>query len=141
MKLRSLFALGAVLALVLAACGGASSNEVKTAKTAHYKGDKSAIFAAMKDAIEAKLKIDRVDQSKFLVETTGQWFTPEGLGASERMDDIRDVPANSIHIHFIVALVPDGDTFVVDVRPKWFKYIQGSTKPEPLGEDDISVPG
>ncbi|HTR49936.1 MAG TPA: hypothetical protein VMJ10_04455 [Kofleriaceae bacterium] len=131
--------LGALVAL--AACGGATSNDVKAARTAHYKGDKMQIFQAVKAAVETKYKIDRVDENQLLIETSGRWYTPEGLGVSERMDDIRDVPANSLHIHFLVALVADGDSYVVDVKGKWLKYIANSPKPQPLGEDDISVYG
>jgi hypothetical protein len=126
--------------LVLAACGGGSS-ELKGARTAHYKGDKLEIFHAVRSAVESKYRIEKSDENSLILETAGRWFNPEGQGASERMDDIRDVPDKSLHIHFIIALVADGDAFVVDVKPKWFRRVAGSPQPQPLKEDDISIPG
>ncbi len=127
--------------LVLAACGSGTSSEVKGARTAHYKGDKLEIFHAVRSAVETKYRIDKADENTLILETAGRWFNPEGQGASERMDDIRDVPDKSLHIHFIVAVVADGDSFVVDVKPKWYRRIAGSPQPQPLKEDDISIPG
>jgi hypothetical protein len=130
----------ALLVAVLAvACG--SSAELKAAKTAHYKGDKIAMFNIVKDTTAAKYNLQKADETALGMQTVGRWYTPEGLGASERAGDMRDVPDNSINIALVVTLVPDGDAYVVNVKPLMMRYHAGSPKPEPLTEDDPSVPG
>ncbi len=124
---------------VLAACG-ASSNEVKGAKEAHYKGDKMAIYNAAKDAVSAKYKIDKSDEPNLTIQTVGRWYTPEGLAASER-GDMRDVPDCSISITFSVALRPDGDAYVVQITPAYLRYYAGRPNPDTLAVDDPSIPG
>lgn len=138
--MRNLYLGGLAIAALLVACGG-SSGDVKAARTAHYKGDKMAIFNAAKSAVEQKYPLEKTDENALMFSTVGRWYTPEGLKASERMDDIREVPDKSIHIAYIVALRPDGDAFVVDIKPKMYRLHAGSPQPEPLTEDDISVPG
>ena len=127
-------------ALSLFGCGPGNA-EVKSAKTAHYKGDKGEIFKALADAVKEKHPIAKADTTAFVIETTGHWYNPDGQTVADRMEDIRDVPDKSLHIHFIVALRSDGDAFVVDVKPKWFRRVAGSPQPQPLSEDDISIPG
>lgn len=127
--------------LVLAACGGASSGQVSSAKTAQYTGDKLQIFHAVQQAVQEKYPIARADENTLILETIGRWYTHEGLSASERLEDIRDVPDKSIHIAFIVAVLPSGSNYTVDVKPKWYRYSAGSPQPSPMKEDDISVEG
>lgn len=138
--MRNLHSSVLAIATLLAACGG-SSGEVKGARTAHYKGDKMQLFNAAKAAVEAKYPLEKTDEAALMVSTVGRWYTHEGLTAAERMEDIRDVPDKSIHIAFIVALRPDGDAWVIDVKPKWFRYHAGTPQPEPLSEDDASIEG
>lgn len=126
--------------LAFAACGP-SSGELKSAKTARYKGDKLALFNTTKDAVAAKYELQKSDESALGMQTTGRWYTPEGLAASERADDIRDVPDNSLNIALVVTLVPDGDAYVVQVKPLMMRYHAGTPKPEPIQEGDPSVPG
>lgn len=125
----------------LAGCGGASANEVTSAKSAHYNGDKNTLFKAMADAVKEKYPIEKGDTTNYILETVGKWYDPDGLSVSERMDDIRDVPDKSIHIAYIVALVADGNAYVIDIKPKYYRYHHNSPQPEPLKEDDISLPG
>jgi len=124
----------------LFACGP-SSGELKSAKTARYKGDKLALFNATKDATQAKYQLQKSDENALGMQTTGRWYTPEGLAASERADDMRDVPDNSLNIALVVTLVPDGDAYVVQVKPLMMRYHAGTPKPEPIQEGDPSVPG
>jgi hypothetical protein len=126
--------------LALFACGP-SSGELKAAKTARYKGDKTAMFNAVKQAVEAKYQLQKSDENAMGMQTTGRWYTPEGLAASERADDIRDVPDNSLNIALVVTLVPDGDAYVAQVKPLMMRYHAGTPKPEPISEGDPSVPG
>ena len=130
----------AILALAVIACGP-SSKELAGAKSAHYKGDKLVLFAAAKAATEAKYKLQKSDETTLGMQTDGRWYTPEGLAAGERGGDMRDVPDKSLQIALVVTLQPDGDAWVVNIKPLMIRYHAGSPKPEPVAENDPSVPG
>lgn len=130
----------ALAAVVITACG-ASSQELAGAKSAHYKGDKLAMFNAVKATVEAKYHIEKADENALGIQTVGRWYTPEGLAAGERNDDMRDVPDKSLRIALVVTLQPDGDTYVVNIKELILRYIAGSPKPEPLRDGDPSLPG
>jgi len=129
-----------VVAIAIAACGP-SSKELSGAKTAHYKGDKLVMFGAIKATVAEKYHIAKSDENALGMQTVGRWFTPEGLAAGERNDDMRDVPDKSIQIALVVTMQPDGDDYVVNVKPLMIRYIAGSPKPQPLAEHDSSLPG
>ena len=129
----------ALVLCVLAACG-ASSVEVKGAKSARYKGDKLVIFNAIKEAVAAKYKLEKSDETTLGMQTIGRWFTPEGLAASER-GDMRDVPDRSLNITLVVTMHADGDAWVVQVTPAYLRYFAGRPNPDKLAPDDPSIPG
>jgi hypothetical protein len=141
------FAVGALVALVLAACGG--SAEVKAARTARYSGDKATIFAAMRGAVEGKYKVDTVDEPGLGLKTIGRWFNPQGQTAAEgntaqatkggKMNSI--IPDQSLNIVYAVGLKQDGEAWVVEVKPIIERYVAGSPKTQPLSEGDASIPG
>ncbi len=138
-----------LLIVALAIGCGASSGEVATAKSAHYKGDKLAIFNAAKAAVQDKYKIDKSDENTLGFQTLGRWYTPEGNMAAEGNSEQNSsktgynsqYPDLSLNLVFAVGLKADGDSWVVQVRPIIERYHAGSPKTEPLTEDDISVPG
>ena len=80
--------------LALFACGP-SSGELKSAKTARYKGDKVAMFNAVKEATEAKYQLQKSDENAMGMQTTGRWYTPEGLAASERAETSATCPTTA----------------------------------------------
>jgi hypothetical protein len=129
-----------IAALAIAACGP-SSKELSGAKTAHYKGDKLVMFGAIKTTVAEKYTLQKSDETTLGMQTVGRWFTPEGLAAGERDGDMRDVPDKSLQIALVVTMQPDGDAYVVTVKPLMLRYIAGSPKPESIGQDDPSVPG
>ncbi|MEO8552047.1 MAG: hypothetical protein ABI678_18850, partial [Kofleriaceae bacterium] len=124
----------------LLACGP-NAKELSGAKSAHYKGDKLQMFAAIKTTVEAKYHIEKSDETSLGMQTVGRWYTPEGLAAGERNDDMRDVPDKSLRIALVVTMQPDGDAFVVNVKPLMIRYMAGSPKPEAVAAEDPSVPG
>ena len=128
-----------VVAIVALAACGASSKETTAAKTARYRGDKLAIFNAMKEAVAAKYTIEKSDETALGLNTTNRWYTPEGLAAAER--DMRDVPDKSLGIMFVCTMLPDGDNWVVKVEPKIMRYFAGRPNPDQLKVDDPSIPG
>lgn len=124
----------------LAACA-ASRQEVTAARTARYRGDKLAMFQAARQATADKYQIAMSDETTLRIETAGRWYTPEGLGASERNNDMRDVPDRSIHLRMIVRLVPAGDDWTVAIEPVMLRYFAGRPNSDPLQLDDPSLPG
>jgi hypothetical protein len=128
------------LSMGLWACGP-SSSELTGAKAAHYKGDKMAMFNAAIAATQAKYRVEKEDQGALSFQTAGRWYTPEGLAAAESGEDMRQVPDKSLSIAYVVTLRPDGDAFILDIKPLMIRYLAGSPKPEPVNEDDPSVPG
>ena len=128
-----------IAALAIAACGP-SSKELSGAKTAHYKGDKLEMFTKIKTTIEAKYVLQKTDENTLGIQTIGRWFTSEGLTVGERGGDMRDVPPQAIQIALVVTLQPDGDSYVVTVKPLMLRYL-GTPKPQALTADDPSVPG
>ena len=130
-----------MLAIAAVACG-ASSKEVAGAKSARYKGDKLALFAEVKAATEAKYKVTKSDETSLGLQTEARWYSTEGLGVTPRAEgDMRDVPDKSINIALVVTMLPDGDAWLVKVTPVMSRYNQGIPKPEPLKENDASLPG
>jgi hypothetical protein len=130
----------AAVAIALVACA-ASHQEVEVARTARYRGDQLAMFRAARQATADKYQIAMSDETALRIETTGRWYTPEGLGASERNHDMRDVPDRSIHLRMIVRLVPEGDAWVVAIEPVMMRYFTGRPNPDRLTLDDPSLPG
>jgi hypothetical protein len=127
-------------ASALAACG-ASRQEVEAAQAARYRGDKLALFQAARQATADKYPIVTSDETALRIETAGRWYTPDGLGASERNNDMRDVPDRSIHLRMLVRLVPAGDDWTVAVEPVMMRYFAGRPNPDRLKPDDPSLPG
>jgi hypothetical protein len=131
--------LAILVALFAVACG--PNAQLTAAKTAHYKGDKQAMFDIAKNTVAENYNIQKADFASMGMQTNGRWYTPEGLAAAESGGDMRVVPDNSINIALVVTFVPDGDAYVVNVKPLMMRYHAGSPKPEPITESDPSVPG
>jgi hypothetical protein len=130
-----------IAASALVGACGPNAKELSGAKSAHYKGDKLQMFAAIKTTVESKYHIEKSDENSLGMQTVGRWYTPEGLAAGERNDDMRDVPDKSLRIALVVTMQPDGDTYVINVKPLMIRYLAGSPKPESVAAEDPSVPG
>jgi hypothetical protein len=129
-----------IAGIALAACGP-NAKELSGAKSARYKGDKLQMFAAIKTTVEAKYHIEKSDENSLGMQTVGRWYTPEGLAAGERNDDMRDVPDKSLRIALVVTMQADGETYLINVKPLMIRYLAGSPKPEAVAAEDPSVPG
>jgi len=130
----------AIAALAVAACA-AGNGEVRTAKAARYRGNPAMMFGALREAVAAKYQIATSDETALRLETTARWYTPEGLAASERGNDMRDVPDRSVQLKLIVRMVPDGEPYTVSIEPVMQRYFAGRPNPDKLTADDPSVPG
>lgn len=139
--MRNLVVSMVLLAVVSFAAGCGASSHAVEARAARYRGDKLALFGAAKAATEAKYRLAESDETALRIVTTGRWYTPEGLGASERQNDMRDVPDRSVHLKLIVKLVSDGGDWAVSVEPVMMRYFAGRPNPDHLTPDDPSVPG
>lgn len=133
----------ALVALALCACAG-TSKEVAMARTARYQGDKLAIFADLRAAMETSGEtLVKTDETQLLVQTKSKWFSPEGLSQNPRGEgtEMIDLVDKSVNITMVVRMLPDGDYWVVKNEPVIMRYNRGIPKPEPLKEGDISLPG
>ena len=129
-----------LLALITFACGP-SSTEVKTAKEARYKGDKAAIFAAAKDAVETKYKIHDIDESTLTIKTEVKWFNPDGGGAMVADGDEKHMPNRAVSIVNVVQVLPEGDSWIVSIHQLMRRHIAGQPNNDVLPEGDPSIPG
>jgi hypothetical protein len=130
--------------MALAACAAgcaAGSQTVKTARTARYRGDGLVLFAAAKAAVEANYQLKSSDETSLRIETTDRWYTPDGLGASERNSDLRDVPDRSVNLRLVVKLVPEGELWGVSIDAPMLRYVAGRPNPDRLALEDPGVPG
>jgi hypothetical protein len=140
--MRNLVLSVAAMFTIAAVACGPSSKEVATAKSARYTGDKLELFAHVKAATEAKYKLTKSDETSLGMQTEARWFSTEGLAVTPRSEgDMRDVPDKSINIALVVTMLPDGNNWIVKVTPVMARYNQGIPKPEPLKENDPSLPG
>lgn len=130
-----------VLLVMLAAAACASRQAVETARAARYRGDKLVLFDAAKQATAAKYALAESDQTTLRIVTAGRWYRPDGLLASERSSDMRDVPDRSVHFRLVIKLVPDGSDWAVAIEPVMMRYFAGRPNPDHLTPDDPSVPG
>ena len=135
--------LAAVVALAtLAGACGASDSQVKAAKEARYTGDKLVLFNAAKTAVSAKYEIEKADPDALGFETRAVWFQhDDGMRVPMPGDDMRMVPDKALNLAFAIALLPDGDKWIIKVTPKMMRRVAGSPKPEAISENDFSVEG
>ncbi len=131
-----------ILALAQLAACGPSGRDVALAKTARYTGDKLVLFNAIKDTAASKYKLAMSDETTLSLQTTGRWYTPEGLVATgSGAADIRQLPDKSINVVLTVKMLPDGNQWVVDVDANMMRYNAGMPNPEQLSLKDPSLPG
>jgi hypothetical protein len=131
-----------VLTLAAFAACGPSSTQVKAAKEAHYTGDKAAIFAGMKEAVEgAHYKIHEVDESTLTLKTEMKWFNPDGTGAMVAEGDVSHLPDRSVSVVHVIQVLPDGDKWIVADHLLLQRHFAGRPNNDVLQENDPSVPG
>jgi hypothetical protein len=122
---------------------GPSAAEIKTAKTATYRGDASAMFDEVIAATEESYKIADAtkDDGRYALITLAQWYNPEGGRQSAGAGNYVQIDDHSIRLELIVELVDAEPGFMVTVTPKTFQHIAGSPQPRELKPDDPNLPG
>lgn len=133
--------LSIVVLSALAACGGPSGRDIAMAKQARYTGDKLAIFAATKAAVESKYSLEKSDETTLGMQTKARWYTADGITAPGNDADFRQVPDKAIRVVHVIRMLPDGDAWIVQDEPVLMRRLAGSPQPEKLDVKDPSVPG
>jgi hypothetical protein len=130
----------AVIALV-GACG-ASSAEIKTAKSAQYNAPTSTMYEIALQTASEKYQIGQTDRNLATFITAEQWYSPEGGRESFGAGDVAQVVDRSILLMLVVEVQGmEQGSKIVTVTPKVFQHLSGSPKPRELTPDDPNVPG
>ena len=141
MSLRSItFFLLAVFALV--ACGP-SSAQIKTARTARYHTTASAAFQAGVAALKDNdYKIQQVDPVAGRAITDVKWYEVDGTSMSRDSEGRPQMTsAGGIMFAVEIAVMPDADTFYVQVIPHVQQMKAGYSAPFDIKEGDGAMPG
>ena len=129
-----------LVALAAVACGP-SASEIRTAKTAEYRGDPSAIFQLAMQAAQENYKIGDVDAGHLRFETVPRFYGPEGDLESEGAEGYVHLLNHSVQVSFIVAVTQTDDHEVaVTVVPHTLQVLAGSPEMRPIEPDDPSMP-
>lgn len=141
MSFRSIaFFLLAVFALV--ACGP-SSAQVKTARTARYHTTASAAFQAGVAALKDNdYKIQQVDPVAGRAITDVKWYEVDGTSMSRDSEGRPQMTsAGGIMFAVEIAVMPDADTFYVQVIPHVQQMKAGYSAPFDIAEGSGEMPG
>jgi hypothetical protein len=132
---------GVVVAVAIAACAP-SDAEVRTAKSAVYRGDTGQIFQlAEQGAMDENYKIGPVDDGHLMFETVGRFYSATGDLQSEGAGGYVKVDNHSVKVSFIVAVqTVDANQYAIAVKPRTWQYIAGSPQMRELEVGDPSLP-
>ncbi len=129
-----------VIVLASSACGP-STAEIRTAKSARYAADPSALFDIALQVTQRDYKIDEVDAPNVRFSTTPQIYSPEGGRQSPGAGGFVNMSDRSVMLALIVEIRPTDAGHVIAVTPRTFQMISGSPKPRELAPDDPNLPG
>jgi hypothetical protein len=132
-----------MVAVAAIACG-ASSTEIKTAKTANYTGDPGEIFKIVLDTTAETYKIANAGKTDegFALTTVPQWYNPEGGRQSVGEGDYVQIDAGSIRLEMLVEMLStESRRYLINVTPRTFQHVSGSPQPRELKPDDPYLPG
>lgn len=132
-----------LLMVAVLGCGGPSSAEIKTAKTARYSAEPDILLDITLQVAQRDYKIGQVDALNRRFATAPQFYSKEGGRQSPGAGGFVSVSAGSVELMLVVEIVPaesplDGHHVVV--TPVTFQIVSGSPKPRELKPDDPSLP-
>jgi hypothetical protein len=134
--------LALVILLVVAACGGPSTTEVRTAKTAQYAAPPVTLFDIALQVAQQDYKIGDSDPANGQFITTPQMYSAEGGRQSAGAGGVVQYSGGSVLLSLIVEVqVIDPTHVMVVVTPKTFQAVAGSPKPRELQPTDPNLPG
>lgn len=130
------------VAFVLLVACGASSAEIKTAKTSTYIADAHQVLElAAAAAADEHYKIGDESGMALSFATAPKVYSSEGDLESPGAEGFVQMRAGSVMVSFIVQVVQvDPGHVAVSVTPKTFQMISGSPKPRELKPDDPYLP-
>ncbi|CAN5577430.1 hypothetical protein BH11MYX1_BH11MYX1_30780 [soil metagenome] len=130
-----------LLLLAFAACG-ASSAELRTARTTVYTTDGGQLLSlAQQAAADKHYKLGAVDDGHLMFETQPTFYSAEGDLQTPGADNYTLVRNNSVQVSFIVELQALADReFAVRVTPHTYQYLAGSPQMRPLEPEDPNLP-
>lgn len=138
--MRSGCGLSVVLAVVCAvgACG-ASTAEVKSAKTAVYNDDRNVFAAAVEVTEEAYKIAERTDDT---IVTVPKFYSPTGELESPGAEDMIRMADRSVRVNFVIKVQPVGTAggYAVTVTPETLQILTGMPMPRKLAPDDPNLP-
>ncbi|MBL8621482.1 MAG: hypothetical protein JNK64_09270 [Myxococcales bacterium] len=126
----------------LVACGP-SSAQIKTARTARYRTTASAAFQAGVAALKDNdYKIQQVDPVAGRAITEVKWYEVDGTSMSRDSDGRPQMTsAGGIMFAVEIAVLPDADTFYVQVIPHVQQMKSGYSAPFEIKEGSGEMPG
>ncbi|MBK7078865.1 MAG: hypothetical protein IPH44_42035 [Myxococcales bacterium] len=126
----------------LVACGP-SSAQIKTARTARYHTTASAAFQAGVAALKDNdYKIQQVDPVAGRAITDVKWYEVDGTSMSRDSEGRPQMTsAGGIMFAVEIAVMPDADTFYVQVIPHVQQMKAGYSAPFDIKEGDGAMPG
>jgi hypothetical protein len=128
--------------LVVAACGGPSTAQVATAKTAQYSAPPVTLFDIAIQVAQQDYKIGDSDPANGQFITVGQMYSPEGGRQSPGAGGVVQFGNGYIQLSLVVEVrTIDPTKVMVVVTPKTFQMVSGSPKPRELQPTDPNLPG
>ncbi|HEY4244276.1 MAG TPA: hypothetical protein VGM88_30895 [Kofleriaceae bacterium] len=132
------------LVIAAAACGGASSEEVRAAKDASYSLPPPEMFRVAMQGANVAYKIDPrlVDVNRCAFATARRYYSATGDLESPGAGGYTMIEAGSIGVSFVVQIVPaaSGGGLQVNVTPDTLQVVSGSPQPRKLRPDDPYLP-
>jgi hypothetical protein len=130
-----------VFLLVVAACGGPSTAEVKSAKTAQYTASPQALYDVAVQVAQQDYKIGRNDPATLVFATEEQMYSANGGRQSAGAGGVIQYSEGSVVLSLVVEVVKTERGHAVVVTPKTFQVVAGSPQPRELAPDDPNLPG
>src|SRR5690606_3009444 len=131
--------LAAVLAAApLAACGGASTDEIRVARTSRYTCDRAKVIEAAAAGIDEVFPpLGPVDAARGVVTSDFRWYEADGTRKQQGMAEVKD---RALSIAAFAEVKETDGGFVVLTRADVRQIRAGLSAAQPLAEDSPDRP-
>jgi hypothetical protein len=131
-------ALSALLLATGSACGGASTTQIREARTSRYTCSFPEVVNAVSAGVEEVFPpLGPVDASRGIVTSDYRWYEEDGTRKQQGMADVAD---RALSIAAIVEIRQQGDGFVVVPHAKVNQIRANMSAAQPLAEDSPDRP-
>jgi hypothetical protein len=125
----------------LMACGP-SSAQIKTAREARYRASAAEIFQAGVTALDGNgYKIARIDPVASRAMTVERWYEADGTYMASDATGRPMFLEGMIVLRIELGVMPEGETFKVEVIPHVIQFRESTPKGYELRADDPQLPG